>query len=156
MTNHETRASAQPALFADPHVRSSSLTKAIGCVKSTETGPAGSILGKQRAQPNMVRPAAMDGVAALEKMLDELTLDTQIREPWRRREDFKAQDPEPWRRREGFKAQEPRQDFKATHEWQVLPPNVICPPGLQFEVDLTNNRTLARLPPSASASETIE
>lgn len=42
---------------------------------------------------------------------------------------------------------EDRKDFNATHEWQFLPKNVICPPGLQYKVDLSTNTTLARLHP---------
>jgi len=42
-------------------------------------------------------------------------------------------------------APEERKDFNATHEWQLLPKNVICPAGLQYKVDLSTNTTLARL-----------
>lgn len=39
------------------------------------------------------------------------------------------------------------QDFSPTHEWQLVPMNAICPPGLHFKLDVGTGQTHARLAP---------
>lgn len=37
--------------------------------------------------------------------------------------------------------------FHPTEEWQIVPDGSICPPGLQYAMDLETGRTSARFPP---------
>jgi hypothetical protein len=37
--------------------------------------------------------------------------------------------------------------FTPTHEWQEVPEGSICPPGLEFQLDLQTGKRLARIPP---------
>mmetsp|Transcript_35449 Transcript_35449/g.77587 ORF Transcript_35449/g.77587 Transcript_35449/m.77587 type:complete len:213 (+) Transcript_35449:53-691(+) len=45
---------------------------------------------------------------------------------------------------------EERRDFLPTEEWQRLPANAVCPPGLHFRVDMSSGQTFARIPPDSS------
>jgi len=103
----------------------------------------------------MIKPVAMDQVATLEQVLDQLVLDTARRSPEHKDgASWLAQSPEhkdaaSWLMRNSVQ----KEEFQATREWQLLPENVICPAGLQFKVDLNSNTTLARLHPSPNTSE---
>jgi putative DNA primase/helicase len=42
--------------------------------------------------------------------------------------------------------------FVPTHEWQSVPPGAVCPPGLQYDVDLESGVTRARIPPKTKTA----
>ncbi|CAE8624612.1 unnamed protein product [Polarella glacialis] len=37
--------------------------------------------------------------------------------------------------------------FRPTSEWQEVPPGCACPPGLEYRMDLSTERSFARWPP---------
>eukprot|EP00930_Biecheleria_cincta_P059056 TRINITY_DN44822_c0_g1_i1.p1 TRINITY_DN44822_c0_g1~~TRINITY_DN44822_c0_g1_i1.p1 ORF type:complete len:194 (-),score=41.42 TRINITY_DN44822_c0_g1_i1:61-594(-) len=79
------------------------------------------------AQAKKADARAIGELSALEKMLAELEAETNPHEQCK------------------------PGDFLATHEWQTVPQDAICPPGLQFKIDLSTGLRLARLPPPSSA-----
>ena len=38
-------------------------------------------------------------------------------------------------------------NFTPTHDWKPIPDGAICPPGLEFRIDLNTGHQEARLPP---------
>jgi len=94
----------------------------------------------------MAQRSTVDPVASLEKALDAMMFEDVVPKSFASNS-FGSKMPQRFSHAVKMQAPEARLDFDATHDWQLLPKNVICPPGLQFKVDLSTNTTLARLQP---------
>jgi hypothetical protein len=47
----------------------------------------------------------------------------------------------------------PASTFTPTHEWQEVPEGAICPPGLEFHLNLQTGKRLARIPPEVDKGQ---